>query len=231
MNESTDETAWEMKLRITKDENPPSNHTLLLLSHADRQSHQGRVETAHYGLKRLVTSDPASGSYQDISLLSLMSFRHFEYLNRQSINEILEAGRAEIREHNFTPLMYRHELSQGTREHLDELEWQDGRAVAERAVLFTASDGEWPVPETVCQRFARYVRRCFGGHPAIIRRIATADALPSRLEMSFWFGDKQRHDIIEIMQSTQTSAVNPAETSALSRDFGDDRLARCMEAA
>ncbi|WP_339133273.1 MAG: hypothetical protein WGN25_12325 [Candidatus Electrothrix sp. GW3-4] len=231
MNESADETAWEMNLRITRNEESPSEQTLLLLSHADQQSHQDRVKTAYYGQKRLVISDAASGSYQDVSLFAIMSFRSAEHWNRQSISKAIEAGGAVLHEQHVTPLMSRHDLSQGTQEHLNELKWQDDKAMAEGVVLFAASGGEWPVPGIVCQRFARYVRRCFGGHPAIIRRIATAESLPKRLEIISWFGDKQENNIIEIMQSTQASSIKLSETSMLSRDFGDDQLARCMEAA
>ncbi|MCW5203616.1 hypothetical protein VU12_11845 [Desulfobulbus sp. US4] len=220
-----------MNLRITRHGESPSEQTLLLLHHADQQSHQDRVETAYYEKKRLVISDAASGSYQDDSLFAIMGFRVAEHINRKSISEALEAGGAKIHEQHFTPLMSRHELSQGTQKHLDELEWQDGKAMAEGVVLFAADGGEWPVPGIVCQRFARYVRRYFGGHPAIIRRIATAESLPKRLEVISWFGDKQDSNTIEIMHSTQASSIKLSETSMLSRDFGDDQLARCMEAA
>ena len=93
---------------------------------------EGRtVEIADYARRRVVRINRGAGTYSDRSLLATMSFRYAEFHNRLYIGQVLDAGGADKDEHRFTPLMSRHDLAQGDRDHLDELE-RDGRPAPRR---------------------------------------------------------------------------------------------------
>jgi hypothetical protein len=136
--------------------------------------------------KRIFTVDDQKKQYQDNSLYSDLGFRVYELKNRQFLGNVMQkAGVAE------------NPMSAALSEHLFSLEIKDVKTGIEEAkhdgdltfsadgktLMTISADGD-AVSRDELSRFLRFVRCTYGGHPAILRRIAALGKIPGKITIN-----------------------------------------------
>ena len=133
--------------------------------------------------RRIYHVAPVAKSYSDESLFSVLGFRVMEFENRQRLAGALAA--AAVKENPMpVPLS----------EHLFSLDDPETRAKLDRSVkdgliayswegkpLLSFSEKGVPASAADRERFVRFLRYAYGGHPEILAELTKRESLPERL--------------------------------------------------
>lgn len=140
-----------------------------------------------FGRRRRLVLDAKTKTFEDYSLFDAIGFRELELRNRETIDKALAAAKIDT---SKMPGQVEHE-------HGLSVQRGAGSAIAERdengdkvfaaasATLLRRSDDGKPVSAAEAERFAKFLRYTFGGHPAILRALQKEQRIPARLTYSF----------------------------------------------
>ncbi|MFT6629547.1 MAG: tetratricopeptide (TPR) repeat protein [Flavobacteriales bacterium] len=163
--------------------------------------HVGTVMEVCDYTKVRVYKFPEAGKVLDSALMADVHHRHAEMLNRTHVTESLEEAGSDPVAAGMTLGLARHAISIGEASHANDVVWDEDIARIDGRVVYERSAESWPVDEAAMQDVARFLRRTYRGHPAILLDMATRAELPKRMVFTFRYPGRTNECVIEVLKA------------------------------
>ncbi|HEX9171615.1 MAG TPA: hypothetical protein VF861_03050 [Telluria sp.] len=166
-----------------------------------------------FGRRRRLVLDARTKTFDDYSLFDAVGFRELELRNRENIEKVLAAAKVDA---SKMPGQVEHEHGLSVQHGAGSIivernENGDKVFAAAGATLLRRSDDARPVSAAEAERFVKFLRYTFGGHPAILRALQKEQRIPARITYTF------RHawgsNTVEVGVSAIRTADAPARFS------------------
>ncbi len=220
--------------RMEKDETKePSDYKLTVVLGRDFFSRDNGTSRTIFDFekKRIYTVKDSKKQYEDDSLYSDLGFRIYEMKNRQFLGGALQ--KAGVKDNPMTAAFSEQLFSlemQNSNTRIDEAT-RNGALMfsADGKPLMTISTTGDSVAQDELGRFLRFVRYTYGGHPTVLRKIATLRKISSNITISRY--DVATEIVNLVLVSNQTGPDAPYSLKGFDKTlhkFDDEKLARTI---